>query len=100
MLHHYLLIKFKKGTSDEHIGEFCKRMLALRTTISGIEHLEIGRDILHDARSWDLILIMRFASTEALRGYQQHPEHLRLMAFNQLSVADVASVDFESPQTV
>ncbi|HTR36737.1 MAG TPA: Dabb family protein [Bryobacteraceae bacterium] len=100
MLQHYVLIKFKKGTSAEHIGEFCKRMLALPTAISSIEHLEIGRDILHDARSWDLILIMRFASTEALRGYQQHPEHLRLMAFNQPSVADVASVDFESPQPV
>jgi len=100
VLQHDVLIKFRKGTSDEHIGEFCRRMLALTTTISGIEHLEIGRDILHDARSWDLILIMRFASTEALRSYQQHPEHLRLMAFNQLSVADVASVDFESPQTV
>lgn len=100
MLQHYILIKFNKGTSDEHIGEFCGRMLALRTTISGIEHLEIGRDILHDARSWDLILIMRFASKEALRSYQQHPEHLSLMAFNQPFVADVASVDFESPQTV
>ena len=100
MLHHYVLIKFKTGTSDEHIGEFRRRMLALRTAISGIEHLEIGRDILHDARSWNLILIMRFASTDALRSYQQHPDHLKLMAFNQPSVADVASVDFESPQTV
>ena len=100
MLQHYILIKFKEGASGEHIGEFSRRMLALRTTISSIEHLEIGRDILHDARSWDLILIMRFASTEALRSYQQHPEHLRLMAFNQPSVADVASVDFESPQTI
>ncbi|MEP7354791.1 MAG: Dabb family protein [Acidobacteriota bacterium] len=99
MLQHYILIKFKQGTSDEHIGEFCSRLLALRTIISSIQHLEIGRDILHDARSWDLILIMRFASTEALRSYQQHPEHLGLMAFNQPSVADVASVDFESPQT-
>jgi hypothetical protein len=75
-------------------------MLALRTTIPTIEHLEIGRDILHDARSWDLILIMRFASTEVLRSYQQHPEHLGVMAFNQPSVSDVASVDFESPQTI
>jgi hypothetical protein len=99
MLQHYILIKFKKGTNDEHIEEFCRRMLALRTTISSIEHLAIGRDILHDARSWDLVLIMRFASMEALRSYQQHPEHLRLMAFNQPSVADVASVDFESSQT-
>jgi len=100
VLQHYILIKFKKGASDEHIGEFCKRMLALRTAISSLEHLEIGLDTLHDARSWDLILIMRFASTAALRSYQQHPEHLRLMAFNQPSVADVASVDFESPQTI
>src|SRR5690349_5136920 len=100
MLQHYILIRFKKDTSDEHVAEFCKRMLALRTTIPSIEHLEIGRDILHDARSWDLILIMRFASTEALRGYQQHPEHLKVMAFNQPSVADVASVDFEQTQTL
>ncbi len=100
MLQHYILLKFKPGTSDEHISEFCGRMLALRANISDIEHLEIGRDILHDARSWDIILIMRFASTEALRRYQQHPEHLQVMAFNQPSVEQVASVDFEFPQTV
>ena len=99
MLQHYILIRFKTDTNDEHIGEFCRRMLGLRTTIPSIEHLEIGRDILHDARSWDLILIMRFASREALRSYQQHPEHLNVIAFNQPSVADVASVDFEQPQT-
>jgi hypothetical protein len=99
VLQHYLLIKFTKGASDEHIDEFCRRMPALRTAISSTEHLEIGRNILHDARSWDLILIVRFASTEALRGYRQHPEHLKLMAFNQPYVADVASVDFESSQS-
>jgi transcriptional regulator NrdR family protein len=95
MLQHYVLIRYQKGASDEHIAEFCSRMLALRTTIEGIEHLEIGRDILHDTRSWDLILIMRFASVGVLRSYQQHPEHQRVMSFNQPFVADVASVDFE-----
>jgi hypothetical protein len=89
------LIKYQKGTGDEHIAEFSKRMLALRTSIPGIEYLEIGRDILHDARSWDLILIMRFASVDALRSYQQHPDHQKVMAFNQPFVADVASVDFD-----
>jgi hypothetical protein len=97
MLQHYILIKYQKSASEEHIEEFRKRMLALRTSIAGIEHLEIGRDILHDARSWDLILIMRFASIGALRSYQQHPEHQKVMAFNQPFVADVASVDFELP---
>jgi hypothetical protein len=95
MLQHYVLIRYEKNVSDEHIEEFCRRMLALRTSIAGIQHLEIGRDILHDARSWDLILIMRFASVDALRSYQQHPEHQKVMAFNQPFVANVASVDFE-----
>ena len=99
MLQHYVLLRYQESVSEEHIAEFCGRMLALRVSIPGIEYLEIGRDILHDARSWDLILIMRFASVGVLRSYQQHPEHLRLMAFNQPSVADVASVDFESSQT-
>jgi hypothetical protein len=95
MLQHYIFIKYQKGAGEEHIAEFRRRMLALRTSIAGIEHLEIGRDILHDARSWDLILIMRFASVDVLRSYQQHPEHQKVMAFNQPFVADVASVDFE-----
>lgn len=95
MLQHYILIKYQEGTSDEHVAEFCRRMLELRTSIADIEHLEIGRDILHDDRSWDLILIMRFSSIGALRSYQQHPEHQKVMAFNRAFVADVASVDFE-----
>ena len=95
MLQHYVLIRYEKSVSDEHVEEFCRRMLGLRTSIAGIEYLEIGRDILHDARSWDLILIMRFASVGSLRSYQQHPEHQKVMAFNQPFVAEVASVDFE-----
>ena len=95
MLQHFVLIRYVKDASDEHIEEFCRRMLALRTSIAGIEHLEIGRDTLHDARSLDLILIMRFASVGALRSYQQHSEHQKVMAFNQPFVANVASVDFE-----
>jgi len=96
MLQHYVLIRYEKDTSEEHIANFCQRMLALRSDIEGIKYLEIGRDILHDARSWDLILIMRFESVADLRSYQQHPDHQNLMAFNQPFVAAVASVDFES----
>jgi hypothetical protein len=94
MLRHYVFLKYRQGTSERHIAAFCARMLALRDTIESIQHLEIGRDELRDARSWDLALIMAFASVDALRAYQRHPEHLALMAFNDPFVADVASVDF------
>ncbi len=96
MLQHYVFIKYAQGTSDEHIAEFCRRMQALVGSISAIRHLEIGRDVLHEARSWDLLLVMRFDSVATLREYQRHPEHQAVMAFNQPHVADVGAVDFPS----
>jgi len=94
MLQHYVFLKYQPGTAATHVAEFKQRLLALRTTVPGIAQLEIGEDVLHDARSWDLLLIMRFADVESLRRYQQHPEHLAVMAFNQPFVAAVGSVDF------
>ena len=94
MLQHYVVLKFRDGTTAGHVDAFCERMLALRGTIPEIRHLEIGRDELHDARSWDLVLIMAFESVDALREYQRHPLHLALMAFNEPYLANVASVDF------
>lgn len=97
MLQHYVFIKYRAGTSEAHINDFSGKMLALRATIPEIVHVEIGRDILHDARSWDLALIMRFASVETLRTYQRHPEHVNVMEFNTPCVEAVGSVDFYSP---
>jgi hypothetical protein len=94
VLQHYVFLKYRDGTTEGHVVAFCERMLALRGTINGIQHLEIGRDELHDARSWDLVLIMEFASAEELRAYQRHPNHLAVKAFNDPFVADMASVDF------
>ena len=94
MLRHYVFLKYRDGTPEGHVAAFGERMLALRGTIDGIQHLEIGRDELHDARSWDLVLIMEFASTEVLRAYQRHPAHIAVMAFNDPFVANIASVDF------
>ena len=53
MLGHYVFLKYRDGTSDEHVTAFCERMLALGSAIGEIQHLEIGRDELQDARSWD-----------------------------------------------
>ena len=94
MLQHYVFLKYRDGTDGTHVQTFCERMLALRATIPAIRHLEIGIDELHDARSWDLVLIMRFESVQALRAYQTHAAHLAVMAFNEPFVASVASVDF------
>jgi hypothetical protein len=94
MLQHYVLLKYRDGTPEQHVTAFCERMRVLPGTVGEIQCLEIGRDEVRDARSWDLVLIMEFTSIEALRAYQHHPQHLSVMAFNDPFVAHVASVDF------
>ena len=94
MVQHYVFLKYRDGTPDEHVTAFCDRMRVLRGTLGDIQRLDIGRDELGDARSWDLVLIMEFTSVEALRAYQRDPRHLAVMAFNEPFVAHVASVDF------
>ena len=68
--------------------------LHLPASIPTLRDLEVGRDVLHGARSWDVLLAMRFNSLAELREYQVHPAHQALMAFNDPQVAEVGSVDF------
>lgn len=96
MLNHYVIVKYKPDTPALHKQAFCQKMLALRAVIKEIQHLEIGLDELHEDRSWDLMLIMRFDSLEALKIYQKHPEHVALMKFNSPYVQEVGAVDFHS----
>ena len=94
MLRHFVFIKYKPGTSDAHIDEFLRMTRALPASIPAMRDLEVGRDVLHTARSWDVMLAMSFTSLEELREYQIHPAHQALMAFNNPQVAEVGSVDF------
>jgi len=94
MLRHFVFLKYKPGTSDAHIDEFLRMMRALPESIPTLRDLEVGRDVLRTARSWDVMLAMRFNSLEELREYQAHPAHQATMAFNTPQVAEVGSVDF------
>ena len=94
MLRHFVFIRYTQGTSDAHIDEFLRRTRALPGSIPMVRALEVGRDVMHSPRSWDVMLAMRFHSLEELREYQVHPAHRALMAFNDPQVAEVGSVDF------
>ena len=96
MLHHYVFLKYKADVTSAHIDLFSQKILALKGLIPEIVSLELGIDILHDSRSWDLVLIMLFHSVDALRTYQKHPEHQAVMIFNDPFVEKIASVDFTS----
>ena len=93
-MHHYIMLKYKKGTSEDHISAFISKMGVLGETIDAVASLKIGRDELREGRSWDLILDMRFRGYDDLQTYRQHPEHVAVMQFNDPFVSDIAVVDF------
>ena len=94
MLRHFVFIRYKPGTTDAHKDEFCRRIRALTASIPEIRSVEVGRDVLKAARSWDVLLAMTFDSREALDVYQVHPTHQQVIAFNNPQVGEVGSVDF------
>ena len=94
MVHHYVMLKYKNETPEDHISAFTSKMRALGETIDTIASLKIGRDELREGRSWDLIMDMRFRGYDDLQTYRHHPEHVALMRFNDPFVSDIAAVDF------
>lgn len=72
-------------------------MLALKGTISELQHLVIERDELREARSWSLLMSMCFRTLDDLRAYQKHPEHMAAMQFNAPYVTDIGALDCSKP---
>ncbi|NVK03106.1 MAG: Dabb family protein [Oceanospirillaceae bacterium] len=96
MLQHYITIKYLPDTPTEHREEFCRRMLALQQTIAEVEEIQIGCDLVGEARSWSLLIKLLVADKSALVRYQQHPDHQAVIQFNAPYVADVGVIDFEN----
>lgn len=95
MLQHYITLKYLPDTPTEHRDEFCRRMLALQHSIDEVEEIQIGSDIVGEARSWSLLIKLLVADKEALVRYQQHPDHQAVIKFNAPYVAEVGVIDFE-----
>ena len=95
MLNHVVLIKFKDGAQDSQIDDLEKSLDALPDAIVEIHVYEFGRDILRSERSYDFAIVSLFANLEALKRYQTHPEHLKVLQKIKALSAAVVTVDFE-----
>lgn len=72
---------------------------SLRGRIPGLLHLEVGVDESRIDYACDVVLVTEFASREALAGYAEHPEHLRVRrALGDLRIAR-HQVDYEVPSS-
>lgn len=94
MLNHVVSMKFKSGVTKADIDGLEKSLDELPNSIIEIQMYELGRDVLHTARSYDFALVALFANEEALKRYQKHPEHLKVSEKIKKLCESVVTVDF------
>lgn len=96
MLHHIVLFKFKPDIDDAKIKALEQRLEALPNAITEIQTYEFGRDIVRSDRSYDFALVSGFANLDAMKRYQVHPDHQKVLELVRSICDDVKAVDFET----
>jgi Stress responsive A/B Barrel Domain len=95
MITHIVLFKLK-DRSPESIATTVQVLRDMEGKIDELRHLEVGTDVLHSERSYDIGLVTKFDSLEALQAYNVHPVHKKVIE-HMTSVREASvSVDYES----
>jgi hypothetical protein len=95
MFTHVVLFKLK-DRSSESIAATMAQLAGLAGRIPTLRGLEVGRDVLHSGRSYDLALIARFDDAAGYQVYREHPIHLPVLAHMHEAAESAVAVDYES----
>lgn len=96
MLTHIVCWKYKPETTEQEIETHIAKLENLPNVISDILSFNVGRDVLHLDRSFDLGLVATYPNREALDAYTIHPAHQEVVALGKQIAEKVVSVDFLS----
>lgn len=96
MITHIVFFKLADPTAA-NIEATREKLESMRGKIDELRHLEVGVDLIRSERSYDLALVTRFDSLEALQAYQVHPYHAGEVVPHMKSVcSSVVAVDYAS----
>lgn len=95
MIKHLIILKFKPGVTEAQIAEFHTALSALPGRIPEIKEYSFGKDIMHSERSYDFALVSAFADMDALRRYNEHPDHRAVLEIARNIVEKTWAVDYE-----
>jgi len=96
MVEHLVWFKLKEDTSDEDKRAMMDALRQLKNQIPDIEHLACGEDFTGRSRGFQIGLIVRFTSREALEIYGPHPAHKAFGDKFRVLWDDVMALDFEA----
>ena len=96
MLTHVVLFKLK-DRSPEAVEATANVLKNMEGKIAVLQSFEVGVDVLHLDRSYDIALITRFESREALAEYDNHPLHVEVKNHMKQGLDGTSiCVDFEA----
>ena len=84
MIEHVVMWKFGDGegrTREENMAYVRERLLALPAIIPEIKFMQLGRDVSRTEMSYDMMLVTRFDSLDALHTYKVHPAHVAVSEY-------------------
>lgn len=94
MIKHVVLFKLK-DSSPESVERTVSVLRGLEGKVEQLVDIQVGSDVIHSERSYDIALITTFASLEDLQGYQVHPEHKKVIEHMVQVRESQVAVDYE-----
>ena len=94
MLMHIVLFKLKDRRAEK-VAKAREKLLTLAGRVPQLRSLEVGVDLIHAERSYDLALVTTFDSLADLQAYQAHPKHVEVGGFMRPLCESIVSVDYE-----
>ncbi len=94
MITHIVLFKLK-DRSQQSIARTAQVLKDMEGKIEELKFLEVGVDIIHSERSYDIALVTKFESMDGLNAYQVHPVHKKVIEHMAEVRESSVSVDYE-----
>ena len=95
MITHIVFFKLKDA-SPGNIEKTRNVLQGLDGNVPQLRNLEVGVDVIHSERSYDIALVARFDSLEDLNAYQTDPVHVKVGEFINSVKESAVAVDYES----
>ena len=93
MIKHIVCFKLKEG---EDVNKAKEVLLSMKGNVPLIRDIEVGVDVLHSERSYDLILSVVLDDMKALEDYQNDPYHVNVVKTHMHKVRSASvAIDFE-----
>lgn len=94
MIKHIVCFKLKDN-SEEEVKKAADILYSMKENVALVRQIEVGCDILHSSRSYDIILQVVVDSPEALEAYQNDDYHCCVVKKHMHAVAESSiAVDY------